>query len=320
MGTTILAVFLSIFFLLLSIVNFRKEGQEKITNRLMAYTEKDKKEKASAKKKKKPFLGRKESEEELLTVDKDDWKIKIKNQLSQADIPLRAEEFIFLCFLGGLLTGLIFTYFTSVAILFLPGFVAGSLIIPILIIRRAKVKRTVNFNQQLSGALSTMANSLRVGFSLFQAMKSLSEEMPSPLSVEFRRTLQEINLGTQTDRALQNMCDRIKSEDLELVVMAIIIQRQVGGNLSEVLDNIAHTIMERIKVQREVRTLTAQGRISGIIIGLLPLFLAAAIYLINPEYIISFFTNPLGYFLIGLGFCSQLIGIMFIRKIVNIDW
>lgn len=319
MLTIILATFLTILFLLLSLLSFRSERKENITSRLKTFTEKENKEKQPLRKEKRRFFSRPESEE-ILPVDKDDWKIKLKNQLSQADIPLRAEELILFCFLGGLFTGMLLYLLTSAAMMFILGFISGSLLIPVLIIRRAKARRAASFNQQLAGALSTMANSLRVGFSLFQAMKSLSEEMPPPLSVEFKRTLQEINLGTQTDLALQNMCHRIKSDDLELVVMAIIIQRQVGGNLAEVLDNIAHTITERVKIQREVKTLTSQGRISGIIIGLLPIFLAGAIYMINPGYMGAFFTDPIGYILIGMGLFSQIIGIMFIRKIVNIEW
>jgi len=205
-------------------------------------------------------------------------------------------------------------------VLMLVGFVAGFYFLPTLFINRKKRVRINHFNYQLSSALSTMANSLRAGFSLFQAMKSLSSEMSPPLSTEFSRTLKEINLGTPTEQALQNMSARVKSEDLDLVVLAINIQRQVGGNLAEVLENIAHTIQERIRVQREIKTLTAQGRISGIIIGLLPVFLALAIFLLNPEYMGSFFAHPLGYVLTAMGLFSQFIGVMMIRKIVDIKW
>ncbi|MFY9115302.1 MAG: type II secretion system F family protein, partial [Dethiobacteria bacterium] len=314
----IIATFVSIFFFLLSLISFRSMERDKVSSRLKKYTTP---EKGTPPKEKRKLFRKKPSDiDEVLLGEKDEWKVKLKNELFRADIPLRAEEFIMFCFLGGFVLGVILFLLSGKALMFLVGLVAGAVIIPMFLIKRARTRRVANFNQQLPTALSTMSNSLRVGFSLFQAMKTLSDEMPPPISTEFRRTLQEINLGTQTDRALENMCDRIKSDDLELVVMAIIIQRQVGGNLSEVLDNIAHTIMDRIKIKREVKTLTSQGRISGIIIGILPLLLAVILYFINPEYMLAFFTDPIGYILIGVGLFSQFIGLIFIRKIVNIDW
>ena len=320
------ATFLAVLFLMLSIYSLRNEHRVQISSRLQNYaggknkSGEEEEEESGTGGGKKLFTRPHKTKEEVIDLEKDDWKSKLKKELSQADIPLKVEEFLGFCALGGVFAGFILYLLTMNGGMFIIGLVLGTFLLPWVILKRAKAKRVQNFNQQLAGALSTMANSLRVGFSLFQAMKSLSEEMPSPLSTEFKRTLQEINLGTPTDQALQNMCKRIKSDDLELVVMAIVIQRQVGGNLAEVLDNIAHTIRERIRIQREVKTLTSQGRISGLIIGLLPFILALIITVINPEYMYSFLEHPLGYFLIGLGLISQLIGVLFIRKIVNIQW
>ncbi len=332
MEFAVLLAFLSTFFLLLCLISFQQERRERVKQRLNQFfseaeiqeTQRLKNAEAEEGNKLKKnllnvFPRRNRQEKQVGKEDKNKWRRKMLNELSQAGIPLRPEEYLLLRLVVSILLAFILLLVTNL-ILALAGFMTGFYLLPMLYLNRAKRVRINQFNYQLSSALSTMANSLRAGFSLFQAMKSLSQEMSPPLSTEFARTLQEINLGTPTEHALQNMSDRVKSEDLELVVTAMIIQRQVGGNLAEVLDKIAHTIRDRIRVQREIKTLTAQGRISGIIIGLLPFFLAGAIILLNPGYMGNFFSHPLGYFLTAVGLTSQVVGVMFIRKIVNIQW
>jgi len=330
MEWAILLVFLSVFFLLMFLMSFQQERREKVKQRLSSFfseaeiqenTPSERTQENSTGSGKKgllSFLSRK-PQKAGEKEEKNKWRQKTLNELSQAGIPLRPDEFLMLRLTGGIVLFLLFLLIGNF-LLGLVGFFTGFSLLPMLYLNRARRMRINQFNYQLSSALSTMANSLRAGFSLFQAMKSLSNEMSPPISTEFSRTLKEINLGTPTEHALQNMSDRVKSEDLELVVLAMIIQRQVGGNLAEVLDKIGHTINERIRVQREIKTLTAQGRISGIIIGLLPFFLAGAIIFMNPEYMATFFSHPLGYFLTGLGLFAQFLGVMMIRKIVNIQW
>lgn len=330
MEWAILLVFLSVFFLLMFLMSFQQERREKVKQRLSSFfseaelqenTPSERSQENSTESGKKgllSFLSRK-PQKAGEKEEKNKWRQKTLDELSQAGVPLRPDEFLMLRLTGGIVLFLLFLL-PGNFLLGLVGFFAGYSLIPMLYLNRAQRMRINQFNYQLSSALSTMANSLRAGFSLFQAMKSLSNEMSPPISTEFSRTLKEINLGTPTEHALQNMSDRVKSEDLELVVLAMIIQRQVGGNLAEVLDKIGHTINERIRVQREIKTLTAQGRISGIIIGLLPFFLAGAIIFMNPEYMATFFSHPLGYFLTGLGLFAQFLGVMMIRKIVNIQW
>ncbi len=332
MELAVLLTFVSVFFLLMFLFSFRQGQREEVKERLNTFfseadiqetlvKEEPGEQKKSTSKKKGiaglfsiPFRRPQKTDEE-----KGSRRQKVLNELSQAGIPLRPEEFFLIRLLGGAVLALLFILLANL-LLGILGFIAGFYLLPMAFLNRAKRTRINQLNYQLSSALSTMANSLRAGFSLFQAMKSLSSEMSPPISTEFSRTLKEINLGTPTEQALQNLSDRVKSDDLELVVLAMIIQRQVGGNLAEVLDNIAHTIRERIRVQREIKTLTAQGRISGIIIGLLPFFLAGAIIFMNPGYMSTFFAHPLGYFLTGMGLFSQFIGIMMIRKMVNIQW
>ena len=174
------------------------------------------------------------------------------------------------------------------------------------------------FNGQLADAVNLMANSIRSGFSFLQAMDMASREMPAPLSTEWATALKEMQLGVSTEQALENLTVRVGSADLDLMVTAIIIHRQVGGNLSEVLSSIHNTIKDRLRIQREIQTLTAQGRISGYIISALPFFIAFLLLFINPSYIGLLISKPLGWWMIGGGLVSQAIGFMIISKIVNI--
>ena len=192
-------------------------------------------------------------------------------------------------------------------------------VLPWLIIGIKTEKRMKLFNRQLGDALILTANSLRTGYSFMQAMDMVAKEMKPPISGEFARTVKEISLGTTTEDALGNMAKRIDSADLDLVITAVLIQRQVGGNLAEVLDNIARTIRERVRIRGEIKTLTAQGRASGLVIGLLPIVMGGIIYLLNPEYIRTLFVVPLGRMLLAGAAVSQVIGILLIRRIVDIE-
>lgn len=242
---------------------------------------------------------------------------KVETELTRADIPLRGEEFVMINFLLMAALGLMLMLLTRNAILGWLGVVFG-FILPRVIVKRIKQKRIQRFNSQIGDSLVVMSNSLRAGFSFLQAMELVSREMPYPISVEFSRTLREMNLGTPTEEALLSLTNRIESEDLDLVITAVLIQRQVGGNLSEVLDGISHTIRERIRIKGEIRTLTAQGRISGIIVGVLPLAIGLVLSVINPKYIGSLFTDPVGWALLTVGAISMTIGAALIKKIVDI--
>jgi energy-coupling factor transporter ATP-binding protein EcfA2 len=171
---------------------------------------------------------------------------------------------------------------------------------------------------ELADSLGIMTNSLRAGYSFLQAMEMVAAEAPYPLGGEYKRTLREIQLGTPTETALNNMSHRVGSDDLELVVTAIITQRKVGGNLAEILDSIAGTIRERVRIQGEIKTLTAQGRISGLIIGLLPVALVAVLFVINPGYIGMLFTEPIGLVLVGGAVIGEIVGVLIVKKIVDI--
>jgi len=246
------------------------------------------------------------------------WSRLIEHKLIQAALPMRGAEFMVIC-LGVALVGAVVLILLSGSLLL--GLIGGMIGfgMPLLILKMKIDKRRKAFNDQLSDTITLIANALRTGYSFMQAIEMVSREMASPMGEEFARVLKEMNLGVTTEDALNNMAKRVNSEDLDLVITAVLIQRQVGGNLAVVLDSIANTIRERIKIKGHIKTLTAQGKISGIIIGLLPIVMGGMFYLINPEYIKILFIDPLGKIMLVAGVVSQFIGMMVIRKIINID-
>lgn len=237
-------------------------------------------------------------------------------ELMRADVQLSAGEFIVLNLLlaAGPLA-LIFIGYSLPLVLLLS--IAG-LVMPTLYIKMRQKKRLSKIGAQLPESLITIANSLKAGYSFMQAIELVSRESEPPIAYEFSLVIKEINLGSTTEAALLNMVERVNSEDLDLVVTAVLIQRQVGGNLSEILESIAHTIRERIRIKGEIKTLTAQGRISGLIIGLLPVALGVFLLLINPDYIGPLFVEPLGRIMLAVCIIGQILAAIIIKKIVNI--
>lgn len=242
----------------------------------------------------------------------------IEEQLTKADIPLRGEEFLIIWILLALGPGTLLYITSSNVILAFVLYLMGILLPPILL-NIARQKRLKKFNLLLGESLSIMANALRAGFSFMQCLEMVSREMPNPLAKEFARTYREMNLGTPTEQALQNMVKRVASDDLDLLVTAVLIQRQVGGNLAEVLDNISNTIRERIRIQGEIKTLTAQGRLTGIIIGLLPVALLLLLLIVNPTYMEPLISSKVGWALLATGVINECIGLIIINKIISID-
>lgn len=247
------------------------------------------------------------------------WNLSLENRMIRAGLPLRSGEFMALC--GGsslLLALLLLLVGGGRPVAGLLGAAVG-FFLPYLLVGIRIAKRMKAFNSQLGDALILIANSLRTGYSFMQATDMVAQEMRPPISTEFARTVKEMNLGVTMENALGNLAKRINSDDLDLVLTAVLIQRQVGGNLAEVLDNIAKTIRERVRIRGEIRTLTAQGRISGIVISLLPVVLGFVIYLMNPEYVRVLFVHPAGKFMLGAAVVGQVIGILVIRRIVDIE-
>ena len=231
---------------------------------------------------------------------------------------LKKSDFFLITSLCAFFSCLFFFFLTGNLVLSLLFGVLGSLI-PAFIQRQQQLKKAKLFNSQLPDTLTLASNSLKAGYSFLQAMDVVAREMPPPISEEFARALKEANLGVPIEDALMQITKRIESEDLELVITAVVIQRQVGGNLASILDNITETIRERVRIKGEIKTLTAQGKISGLVIGGLPFCLGLYLYATNPKYIGILFTHPLGIIILVMAFLSQLIGTFFIYKIVNIE-
>jgi len=246
------------------------------------------------------------------------WSRLIEHKLIQAALPMRGAEFMVICLGAALVGAVVFILLSGSMLLGLMGGMIG-FFIPLLILGMKIDKRRKAFNDQLGDTITLISNALRTGYSFMQSIEMVSREMAKPIGEEFARVLKEMNLGVTTEESLNNMAKRVNSEDLDLVITAVLIQRQVGGNLAVVLDSIANTIRERIKIKGHIKTLTAQGKISGIIIGMLPVVTGGAIYMLNPEYVKILFVDPLGKAMLVIGVISQFIGMMVIRKIIDID-
>lgn len=243
----------------------------------------------------------------------------LDEKMIRAGLPLRGSEFLGLSVGTSLFAGLVFIALAR-------GQILGGMLMAAVVYwffqlyMNIKISRRQQaFNEQLADALSLMANAMRSGFSIYQTMEMVAKEMPDPASDVFSRCMREMNLGVATEDAIGNLNKWIGSNDLDLAVTAILIQRQTGGNLAQLLDNIAATIRERTQLKWEVNTLTAQGRLSGIIVGALPFVICAALFVINPDYIQPLFTEPVGQTALAVALMLQAIGILVIRRICNIE-
>jgi tight adherence protein B len=243
---------------------------------------------------------------------------KVADELARADIKLRVSEY-FLAVAATMAAAFIVVYAINqnffVAILvgglayFAPGFY----------VKFRQRRRSKAINGQLGDTILLLSNALKAGYSFAQAMATIARSAPAPMSDEFNRAVREMNLGITVDDALDHMNQRIQSEDFDLMVTAVQIHRVVGGNLAEILDTIAFTIRERIRIHGEIRTLTAQARASGYIITALPFALVGILTVLSPGYILPLFKEPLGWFMIILSLIMMAIGYSVIRRIAAIE-
>jgi tight adherence protein B len=243
----------------------------------------------------------------------------ISNELLLANIMMKPEEFAMVWLLVAFLPSGLVALFTQNAMSSITLAVVGA-VLPIMFINSRKKKRTLAFETQLGDALIVTCNCLRSGLTFQQAMETIAKEMEEPINVEFGRAITEMQYGLSLEDALNDMGTRIKSPDLMLMVSAVAIQRQTGGNLSEILETIAETIKERFKIKSDIKTMSAQGRVSGMLIGGLPVVLGAFLMVINPNYMILLFTDPLGRIMIAVSVIMETIGFLLIRKVVNIKY
>jgi tight adherence protein B len=250
-------------------------------------------------------------------IEKKTFVQKMILEFQKADLKLRYSEYVGMYFLCTLVPGII-GYFISRT----PGgflLLAGpGLVVPRFYVKFRQFQRIRKIDSQLVDALMLISNSLKSGYSFLQGMELVADEAPPPISSEFRRMLRETNLGFPLEQALDGLSERVPSEDLDLVVTVIKIQRQIGGNLAEILDKIVHTIRERIRIKGEINTLTAQGKLQGIILTLLPPAMCMGIYMMNPAFMSPLFTTLMGKAMLAVAFILQMIGGFMIKKIVEI--
>ena len=242
----------------------------------------------------------------------------IARELARADLLLTPAEYVMLLVLmviAAFFLGMIIFKVIYVAVPFsLLGYLA-----PRWYLRFRQARREALFSAQLPNALTLLANSLRSGYSLMQGIDLMSKEMSPPISVEFGRVVREMGLGVALEPALHNLTRRMDNDDLSLLVTVMLVNHELGGNLATVLDSIAHTIRERVRIKGEIRTLTTQQQTSGYFVGSLPFFLSVVLFILNPSYMGSSFQSLCGQAMFATAFIFVGIAFILIRKIVSLE-
>ncbi|NLE50611.1 MAG: secretion system protein [Chloroflexi bacterium] len=328
MGTELMiaggAGVVAIFILIAGVVSMRSERQQEIEERLERYTTEYDSTQASGHPQDPDEAA---AEVSLLTARLDsalserEFAQKWRVQLARADLKLTVAEYFSLHIISGLGVFLVawFIIFGNP----IAGGAAGvaGLFIPRFYVARKQGQRLRAFEAQLPDTIALWVNALRSGYSVMQAMEAISKEAPEPTATEFRRVVQEVQLGVPMEASLDHLLNRMPSEDMDLVNTAVNIQREVGGNLAEILEAIAHTIRERIKLKGEIRVLTSQGRITGWLISLLPIILTMFLMVVSPGYMGGLVENRMcGWPMLGIGLGLIGTGAAIIQKIVSIDY
>lgn len=252
-------------------------------------------------------------------VEKTSFGGKIARDLARADMKFKAAEYLALIVLSTLLSGLIFFFLGNRH--WISGVIGLGIgaVAPRFYMKSQQRKRLQKFNDQLPDMLNLMVNGLRAGYSTMQALEAISKELPPPINDEFRRVVQEMQIGIPMETALDNLLRRIPSDDLDFVITAINVQREVGGNLAEVLQTVADTMRARNRLKGDVRALTAEGRISAVVVGLLPILMGAFLWLTNPDYLEPLLTRTAGIVALGVGLLLMIAGAFWLKKIVTIE-
>lgn len=255
-------------------------------------------------------------------IERSNWGDGLAKQLARADLKLKPAEYIALMIILAVGVGFLVWFLAGQSIIF--GIIGAALgaYIPRLYVRRQQSLRLVKFGEQLPDMLNLMVNGLRAGYSTVQAMEAVGKELPPPISDEFRRVVQEIQLGVPMEQALDNLLRRIPSDDLDLTITAMNVQREVGGNLAEILDTISHTIRERVRIKGEIRVLTTQVMYSGRFLAMMPVFIALALWFLNRPYMMLFFdpeTRMIGIPLLAIGAIMIIAGYFVMTKIADIE-
>ncbi|MEM6283333.1 MAG: type II secretion system F family protein [Chloroflexota bacterium] len=249
------------------------------------------------------------------------WGKNQRTLLSRADLKITVAEFAILhvITMGAVFAATYFVFFRGNLIFAILGGFIG-FFLPRIYVARQVSTRLIRFENQLPDTLGLWVNALRSGYSVLQSVEAISKDSPEPTATEFGRVVREVQLGINVEDALDHLLERVDSEDLDLVITAVNIQREVGGNLAEILEVIANTIRERVKLKGEIRVLTTQGRTTGYIISALPILLALLLNTINPGFIGPLFENrACGWPMVGAGLALIGMGTAAIQKIVDIE-
>lgn len=244
--------------------------------------------------------------------------VRLELSLKRAGLKVRPYEYLIgkillIAILGilGLLTGDLLLAILLVGI---------SLVLPGVYLKSKATSRVRAFENQLIDGVDLIANALRSGYSFLQASEVVVKELSGPIAEEFEQLIMETRVGMSLEDALQGMGQRVPSKDLDLLITVVLIQKQVGGNLAEILEKLGNTLRERVNLKGQVRTITGQSRLSGWVIGLLPVTLLLVMYVLNPEYLIPFLQQELGMVLLGVALFMEIMGLFMIKKMIQIDF
>ena len=246
---------------------------------------------------------------------------RTRNDLRLADSNLQATDFLAIRFgLAALLFAAPIIFPGGVPGVVL-GVIAGAVgfMLPKFWLNHGKSARKSKLESQLPEALSMIANSLKAGFGLIQAMSMAAEQLEHPISTELAITVYETNVGSSAEEAFLALSERNENYDLDIVVTAVLVQRTAGGNLSEILETVTHTMRERFRIRGEIATLTAQQKLTGIVISLLPVGVGGMFMVVSPDYITPLFTETMGRVMLGAAGLLEFIGILVIQRILNIE-
>jgi tight adherence protein B len=244
----------------------------------------------------------------------------LSTQLAQADLKMTPAEWLAVQVMLVIGAGLIGFIVNGGQLLFVAIYCVIGGVAPNFYLGFRRGQRRTKFNNQLGDVLNLWVNALRSGYSVLQALDAMARELPPPASVEFARVVQEVRLGITMEVAFGNLLRRVPSDDLDLVITAVNVQREVGGNLAEILEVISHTIRERVRIKGEIEVLTAQQMYGGYVISLLPIILMLILYAINPNYVGLLLTEvPCGWLMLGCGMTMIVAGFIAIQRIVRIE-
>lgn len=241
----------------------------------------------------------------------------IYKELQSADINMRPEEFLLIWIILAFIPGSL-VYLFSGNLIFLLVFILAGIALPVVFVKSKQKSRLKKFDEQLSDALMIACSCLRSGLSFNQAMETIAKDMDAPVSTEFATAIKEMNMGYSIDDALENMGARIKSQHLQLMISAVLVQRQTGGNLSQILESISETIRDRMKLRKQLKTSTASGKMSGMIVGAMPVVMLLLFTLINYDFVKVLYLEPRGNIVLAVIAGLEAIAFLVIKKITTV--